>query len=297
MSAAAPPSDEIAALLEGLHELQVIRYTRLVAVAAVIYDHIITFGVEVDLVWRGKWSLVKALFFMIRYYILAATIVTCYGIFTPVLTDRVSTRIFQWEIVTTSLSAILIQAVLQIRIYALYYKNKKILIFMLVAYGITTAFSAWVLSFDLSAGESLAMQIPGGATCTLPPLPSRAFAFWIPINVYDAILCALAVYRGFVTFRLERSSGTLGSTLLNVMLRDSVFVFGLLTLAYMAGLVEWIKAPIAYAQIPAAFTVAMCCVLGSRMILNIRETAMKRKSMGTSDKDFIELPVMSSARS
>ena len=44
-------------------------------------------------------------------------------------------------------------AVLQIRVYALYYRNSKILVFMLVGYAISTAFSGWILHLDISAGE------------------------------------------------------------------------------------------------------------------------------------------------
>ena len=48
-------------------------------------------------------------------------------------------------------------AILQIRIYALYSLNKKVLALMLIPYIVCSAFSAWIISSDLS---SAGMETP-----------------------------------------------------------------------------------------------------------------------------------------
>ena len=38
-----------------------------------------------------------------------------------------------------------------------------------------------------------------------------------------------------------------------------------------------------YVEIPAGFIVTMCCVLSNRMLFNLREAAVKRKVLSTSN--------------
>ncbi|KAF9557624.1 hypothetical protein CPC08DRAFT_724963 [Agrocybe pediades] len=58
-------TDLLTALVQGMRELEVLRYTRLFSNAIMLYDHMVTFGEEVRLMWGGTWSLVKALFFVV----------------------------------------------------------------------------------------------------------------------------------------------------------------------------------------------------------------------------------------
>ncbi|KAF9559140.1 hypothetical protein CPC08DRAFT_530233 [Agrocybe pediades] len=272
-------TDSTSAFIQGIQELQVIRYTRIIASSVIFYDHVVTLGDEVRLMWNGKWSLVKILFFMIRYYALPSAIFSLYSIFTPFLTDEVSMRIVRWDMATAFLATFLTEAVLVIRLYALYNRNRKVLVFML----------------NMVAGSaSMAVLLPSGITCTFPPLPPRAYAFWIPFTTFDSVLCAFAIYRGYQSFKssVDRH-GSLANRLLKVMIRDSIFIFIILTLAYISGTLVWVKLLNADILIPGAFITTLCTVLPTRMILNIRDTASKLSHVGTtpSNCEFIEISV------
>ncbi|KAF4616827.1 hypothetical protein D9613_008235 [Agrocybe pediades] len=74
--------------IQALREQEAIRYARLFSNTLIIYDYICTLGFEVELIWRSRWSPIKVLFFVIRYYTLAASIFGTFGLFTLQLTDH-----------------------------------------------------------------------------------------------------------------------------------------------------------------------------------------------------------------
>jgi len=71
-----------------------------------------------------------------------------------------------------------------------------------------------------------AIRLPtGGMFCVPLRVSSNFYLFWIPILSFETLLCALALFRGFQTFR---SGGTLflsGRLLVITLIRDSVLYF------------------------------------------------------------------------
>ncbi|KAF9551433.1 hypothetical protein CPC08DRAFT_315281 [Agrocybe pediades] len=266
--------------LDVLGQLEIVRYGCLATEIAFMYDHVITLGAEVNLVWRGKRSLVTVLFLLIRYYTLALMIAGMYLNLRvqQSLTPEVSDRNIRFHIISVFLSGVMTEAVLQLRVYALYYQNKKVLTFMLVGYTVTTATSAWILASGMRVGRSSTIQIPGGSTCTFPVLGKNLAQAWIPFTVYDAILCAIVVYRGYMTYNSQHVYGEKGRILINVMVRDSVLSFICLAISYVATLLAWKKSSPIYVQIPGSGVAALSGIFSSRMILNIRDQTSKQGS-------------------
>ncbi|KAF4618708.1 hypothetical protein D9613_009877 [Agrocybe pediades] len=196
---------------------------------------------------------------------------------------------------TAFLATFLAEAVLVIRLYALYNRSRKILVLMLLCYAASTSFTIWIMAQNMMAGSgSIAVLIPNGVTCTFPSLPPRAYGFWIPFTAFDSVLCAFAIYRGYQGFRSSVNlHGSVGNRLLKVMIRDSIFIFIILTLAYISGTLVWVKLLNADILIPGVFIAALSTVVPTRMILNIRDTASKLSHVGTtpSNCEFIEISV------
>ncbi|KAF9558303.1 hypothetical protein CPC08DRAFT_764067 [Agrocybe pediades] len=184
----------------------------------------------------------------------------------------VGIRLVQWDVTTLFLSTLLTEAILLIQIYAMYETNRKILVFMLLCCTATSACSSWIMSQDIDTAKlATVISIPSGLTCTFPSLPPRAYSFGIPFAVYDSLLCAFAVYRGYQSFTLSVGGhGNLANRLLRIMIRDSSI------LAYLSGMLVWVALSNAYTQIPGTFIIALSNVLSNRMILNIRDTASKQ---------------------
>ena len=56
-------------------------------------------------------------------------------------------------------------------------------------------------------------------------LPSDFYAFWIPMLISESVLCALALYRGFSSYRPGENVMQSGRRIIGVLVRDSVSYF------------------------------------------------------------------------
>ncbi|KDR65885.1 hypothetical protein GALMADRAFT_260088 [Galerina marginata CBS 339.88] len=275
-------------LLDDLWNIQGTHYARIGSNTIILYDHLITLHDEVELIWKAKWSLVTILFLMNRYYVLAAIFFDLYMVFSPNITDKMCTRYFHWEGWTGLIAAMLAQGTLQIRIYALYSLNKKILALMLICYFAFSAISAWIMRTDLESLIIIAVQIPGGKSC-IPTRVSNFYSFWIPVLLFDFMLFFLAVIRGIGEYRSDGSSLFRGGrSLVGILIRDSVFYFLVIALTYLTSLLFWLAAPLGLVEAPVGFCPAMSCVLANRVLFNIRE-ANRRKSSAVSQTDQQEM--------
>jgi len=66
-----------------LHDFQeaiTVKYIGAVGLVFLIYDHIISIGDEVELVWKAKWTFAKAIFLLVRYAVPCALIVYNYEV-------------------------------------------------------------------------------------------------------------------------------------------------------------------------------------------------------------------------
>ncbi|KDR81219.1 hypothetical protein GALMADRAFT_241762 [Galerina marginata CBS 339.88] len=263
--------------VSGLFDLQGTHYARIASNAMFLYDHLITVNDEVELIWKAKWSFVTILFLMNRYYVLAAVFFNLYVFFSPNITDTICTRYSHWEAWSGLVVFMPAHGILQIRIYALYSLNKKILALMLVFYITSSSVSAWILRTDLESLVVAALPILGGKFC-VPTKISSFSSFWIPVLLFDFMLFSLAVIRGVGEYRSKGSSIFRGSrSLMNILIRDSVFYFLVIAITYLTCLQFWLSAPL-LVEAPLGFAPAMSSVLASRVLFNIRRASREESS-------------------
>jgi len=263
----------LSSVIAGLQDIQTIRYTRLGSTAIVIFDHLITLDQEVHLIWKKRLSFITVLFFLNRYYTLATAILATYAFFASNLTDSFCLRFFQWQGWTGLIGCMLAEAILQVRIYALYSMSKSVLLLMVAAFLTSCATSAWIMGTALSEITAHSVQIPGGEFCDLPIIPDRIYTFWIPKLTFESVLCTLALIRGFQSFKAHGSLFDRSCHLFHILVRDSVLYFFVIAGIYLTCMIFWIKEQNALFQAPVGFSLVMSCSLASRMILNIREEA------------------------
>ncbi|KAJ7691049.1 hypothetical protein B0H17DRAFT_1063959 [Mycena rosella] len=249
-------------ILTGLQDIQATRYAQLASSAIIIFDHVITLDEE-----KSSWSMGKVLFVINRYYTLISVV--------PTLTDSVSLGFFRWQGWTGLIACMIAEVILQMRLYALYFLNKKVLALMVATFIVSSASSAVIMGKVLSGitARSLALSLPGKNVifCVPSGVPDYFFAFWVPIIGFESLLCGLALYRGFQTFRASGSPFQSGRHLVAILIRDSVLYFLVMFATYFTNLLVWASAPTNLLEIPIAFSVALSCCLGNRMILNVRE--------------------------
>ncbi|PPR05320.1 hypothetical protein CVT26_011579, partial [Gymnopilus dilepis] len=209
---------------------------------------------------------------------------TVYGDLTSFLSG---VHLFRWQAWTGLVGCMLAEGILQIRIYALYSLNKWILVLLIACFVGSTATSAWIAATFLQAQSfrakiavshygtflALAVTIPGGKFCVPFGISPHFYTYWIPMLAFETLLCVLAVFRGFQAFRSNGSLFQRGRQLVGILVRDSLMYFFVICVTYLTCLLFWTMAPTTLLEVPVGFTVAMSCVVASRVVLNVRQVS------------------------
>ncbi|KAF5349146.1 hypothetical protein D9756_009477 [Leucocoprinus leucothites] len=175
------------------------------------------------------------------------------------------------------------EIILQMRLYALYSLNKKILALMVTSFLIASSISAVIMGKVLTSITATARPLSFLGTppfqdfvfCAPSNVSPKFYTFWIPILMNECLLCILALVRGFQAFRSEGTMFQTGRRLVGILIRDSVLYFMVIMSTYLTCLLIWSTARTTLLEIPIGFSVAMSCVLTNRIILNVREANKK----------------------
>ncbi|TEB31061.1 hypothetical protein FA13DRAFT_478427 [Coprinellus micaceus] len=245
-----PLPPQLQTLLQGLHHIEVTRYTQMASTCIILYDHLLTFDDEVELIWKASWSMGKGMFLINRYHSVASVIFMNYGFFSPTLTPSFCNQFFQWQGWTGLIACIVAEVILQMR-------------------------------FVLAKITATTVNIPNGKFCMPHGVSDKFYIFWVPMLAFECLLCTLALIRGFQAFVSDGSLFRRGRELVQILLRDSVLYFLVICATYMTCLLVWIVGPvrlplhsykvqpththqITLLEVPIGFSVAMSCVLANR---------------------------------
>jgi len=233
----------------------------------------------------------KILFFLNRYYPICNVIFNQYVLLTSNLTDDLCRFWFRWQGWTAVCSCMIAQSILQVRLYALYFLDKKILFIMVVGFVATSACSAAIMGNVLSKITVRSHLIPGFPFCTPLSFPTYLYAFWIPILAFESLLCGMALFRGFQAFRYRQSVFHAGRQLVTLLLRDSIVYYLVVFVTYLVTLLLWSTSQPGLIEIPVGFAVAMSCIMGNRLILNVRLMKRKMEQSNDADRSVLQLPL------
>lgn len=257
-------------LVEAVRISHLTRYSELASSTIIVFDHLITLDQEIDLIWNAHWSIGKVLFIVNRYYSLCSVVFNNYALFSTTITDSFCLKWFQWQGWTGLVACMIGQIILQVRLYALYYLNKKILALMVIWFLAATVSSAVIMGTTLSILGARSHIIPGIPFCVPVDVPRHLYAFWIPIIAFESLLCAMALYRGFQGIVGDGSLFRSGRRLVTILVRDSILFFLVVFAAYCTNFLILVFGNDNLIEIPLGFSIAMSCVMGNRLILNVR---------------------------
>ncbi|KAF8171660.1 hypothetical protein BJ912DRAFT_932756 [Pholiota molesta] len=281
-------------------------YLALAGATCMIYDHLTTLDIEIEVVWnRPKWQIPQFLFFLNRYVglILQITFAGAFSTGLPLYIDHFWCTIRDIQIlgyvdlgdtfnlVIGSLAAVTFFAVHGIMVYrvsSMYTHDQKILRILVTAYAteliclIIMQLVARIYGSD-TADSDIFIQTPV-EFCAKEKYTSWVFVLWIPVVLFESLICGLALALGIKYYREVGShrifSGYRNSNrkkpLLYILLRDSIifpFIFSFFCIFNL--LVAWLnttglKHVVAHASF--ILPVVSSVIFGSRLILNLRES-------------------------
>ncbi|PIL27461.1 hypothetical protein GSI_10610 [Ganoderma sinense ZZ0214-1] len=138
-------------------------------------------------------------------------------------------------------------------------------------YGAALA-ASYVMGRALYFITAYAIKLPLSDTTVCVPfgLPSNFYAFWIPMLISESVLCGLALYRGFDSYRPGANVMQSGRRIIEILVRDSLSYFVIIFATYLMNTIIFLTRPGAEVEIPIGFAVALSSVMSSRLCLNVR---------------------------
>ncbi|TCD67435.1 hypothetical protein EIP91_012407 [Steccherinum ochraceum] len=253
----------------AVDDVHTIRYFSLAASIVVFYDLAITWDQEVELIWTAPWSLGKGLYFMYCLLLISTTIVDRY----LCLTDtRRCLHWFRWQGATGIITVAVTEAILSLRLYALWALDRRILATVLSCLLVSLTTAAALVANGMAKISASSHTIPGLPFCTRTVPPDSFFHFWIPILFSESVLFVLAIVKGVQTYK--KMLGSLNrQPLLKVLIRDSALYFLVVFATYLGSAIVFLTGSDTQMECVICFAVAMASVMGNRLCLNIRSLA------------------------
>lgn len=147
-------------------------------------------------------------------------------------------------------------AVLQLRIYAMYGRSKKILVLIISMFCISNAASIAIVTWDLllatgglllkfyllksvltnSVRTDIPVALPTWANCFHLTKRNTYYGIWVPPMAYELLLFGLALYKGYQSFIWTRNvlSESSGRRTMNILVQDSIKYFFMCVSIYSA---------------------------------------------------------------
>ncbi|CAL1698636.1 unnamed protein product [Somion occarium] len=237
-------------VVQGAWDIRVTRAIWILSLALVLYDYVLTFGDEVNWMWNGKFLWTRVLFAVSRYWTIVNLVIHNVVLALSSPPDRVCillTSVFKawfaeylkqlcrvwyfYVVFATAGTSLTTTIISQLRIYAMYNCNRKLLMAMGAAVS---------LSFGLQ-GPVLLIMVIRAETFRLPPVYTGCFAAdpypyllpywvqWMPYLTYECFIFVLAIYNtgqlshqcSRKTFNIQRLHCALYSTILYSRMQDA----------------------------------------------------------------------------
>ncbi|KAF7378223.1 hypothetical protein MSAN_00247100 [Mycena sanguinolenta] len=286
-------------------EIILLNYLHLVGITVLYWDHLITLGNEVNLIWGRPKSLSAYCFFLNRYFAFFSGIpVAMIAFLSP--STQMCLRLSLFRELALVVTQMITSVIMIIRVYALYGRSKRVLWFLLGVGAVVVAVSAWSVNGQKESRSVIVGGCHFGLTestsyrwCNfLDPqvnLTNRTSEFagsWEGLFGLDSVIFGLTIWYAYSTYRPGNRF-----SLSAVIVRDGAMYFGLMALSNLVNIATYYLVDI-WPFLPGAlgtFANCMSITLISRLILNLHEHAnagilsRSTDSEGAVDLSFTEI--------
>ncbi|KAJ7131508.1 hypothetical protein C8R43DRAFT_1110720 [Mycena crocata] len=259
-------------------------YFNLISFTLLFYDYFLTLEWEVSRYWRTSFTWPNILFFANRYGTLLGNIPVVIQYFwsTAGTPEKItmcglqsSEKIIQcshlesyhqYFIIATQ---VMVAAMLTLRTYALFERDKRALALMIVVILGAIAAGLWCVLTGKAVDRNTNLQLYFG--CNYPISPSQGItlaASWGGVALFDCIIFLLTLYK---VFSRRRPTGT---DLLTVLLRDGAVYFGVLFISNLSNMLTFVLGTPFTRGIATTFTNIISSIMITRLMLNLRDPAL-----------------------
>ncbi|KAG2364646.1 hypothetical protein BDR07DRAFT_1482265 [Suillus spraguei] len=254
-------------------------YFAVAAFVIVMYDWALTFGQEVELVWRQHWSLITFMYFGVRYLgILYVVTGIPENIPTIPLTDT------NWTVVVV---IAMLWVIITTRLYAMYQQSRNILIFLIVTSLVVNIFGGAVTVLSTMNTSGVELVISGSYQCSLDMSMSESSILnsmiWILVIAWEALALCLTVWIAVKHLRELRRYpvGGIMRDCFTVLMKTHMLYFVSVVAASCLQAIFYLSSTLSTDASPMKASIyggfldlsqaVQMFVLGPRLILSIRE--------------------------
>ncbi|KAL4246339.1 hypothetical protein ABKN59_009105 [Abortiporus biennis] len=257
-----------------LDQIFIRQYTRIVGIAILYYDYLVTFDDEVQYIWRYKGSSLW-LFYINRYFSLVAIIPELAISFPSILgTDEACHQFTAYSQIIIVVAQLIVSVVLLLRTFALYDRSWRILGLMLSVGIPLVGFIIWSIAIQETGLSSIYMG------CTVAGTPKSQFYLsiaWMALILFDILIFLLTIMKTYQERRTCHSAilGRMGS-LIDLIYKDGAIYFGIMASVNIANTITFYTLPPALQACLSRLASSISVSLITRLILNLRKQAFTR---------------------
>lgn len=295
-------------------------FVKLVSVTWLFYDILLTFNDEVEYIWKRRWALTKILYLLTRY---TTFIIILYSVIANMRLDVSEFEckfLFIFEPAGTFWILLLVQAIIQYRVYMMYGKNQRIKWVNLGLWLLEFAALAVLAVFVLPHGKHMPQnENILGSVCNRGA-PGGILYIAIPAVLYESWLLALVIRRAVQEYKQNSNGRGLDrDSIIFILTRDNILYFTMMIASVLVFIIIIRVAPVSPGEAAISLAHSAMGVGVCRIVLITRRAAdgstrgsteepsqatmvFERRTNATAPTDYIELdnlsnPTSSSSRS
>ncbi|TCD61857.1 hypothetical protein EIP91_007826 [Steccherinum ochraceum] len=254
-------------------------HTAVAALAFTLWDVLIELSTEIELIWSCRTSAwIRWTYIFMRYVAvvaLSSIIVIITSISTNVTFTSVGCKAWQiWEMAVTLSIIWMLDAILILRLYAVYNRSKLMLWIILSLYVAEIA----IMVYGSIATIDGMVVTPG---CLILTSPRTFFACWLSALSFQTIVIILMAVNFFRTKFRQRSS----SAILRILIRDGSWAYALIFLVTLSNSVLYNAGSKPIAGTPYAWAIALYSFAGCHLQMNLLRNKDNRGSGDSTSDD------------
>jgi len=268
--------DQLALLLSALRTMRLVTNFTVASCAIFVWDYILTFRMEVDLVWRSKWSFMKGLYLFQRYLpFIDTTWLILYAQTGSRLTKVTCQKIYPSAAVLMMVGFATSELILTLRTWAVWDRNRRLTIILPILYGLFWGSTLVIVGIYVNSMTFGDPSNPGFPWCFLTHAPNKLLVYpWMLQTCWNTLMLVLMLVP---TLRDYRSRGHRDGALMKVVYRDGVIYYLYLFVLSFINAVIFKTLPLQYQQLLIPMERVLHSMFASRVLLHIR--AQKERTL------------------
>ncbi|KAH9939862.1 hypothetical protein B0H21DRAFT_755894 [Amylocystis lapponica] len=241
-------------------------YLHLVGITIFYYDYLRTFGDEVERVWRQPKPRTAYWFFLNRYLTFFGDIAVNVGNFYIFKTVKSCSQYALYRTLLLVLAQVVVCIILMLRTWALYRRDKRVLILILTVGISLLGLTCWAV-----AGEKSQIDLQGGCHTGLTRITAIHVAVpWEALFIYDVMIFSLTLYK---TFQERPMSSILPakSDIVSLVYRDGAIYFAVMASVNLANTVTFYTLQPLLRGVLSTFASSVSVTMMSHLMLNLHE--------------------------